>query len=340
MAIFAKLCALLAFGSCIVTAEPIVTIKQSPAGDIAYRGSISDSIEHFQNIKYAHDTSGAHRFAPPEPYIPPWGTEMDATTPGAACPQLSDAIPLAFVETKDMREDCLSLRIARPAGTNPGAKLPVVVWLHGGGVVKGSAYDPHFQPDRMINYSKTLGKPVIYVALNYRLSIFGFARLPILKEQKSMNVGMRDQRAGFQWIKDNIEAFGGDPSRITVYGLSAGATFSSMHLLSYGGEKGVPFTQLWGMSGPPGTALNMTSDATEIHTQAVARKVGCEQSEDNALLECLREVPMQKLLDVAMQYSAVNHPPVGLFNFIPSIDGDMFNEQLSVSYKKGRFVKG
>ncbi len=99
---------------------------------------------------------------------------MDATTPGAACPQLSDAIPLAFVETKDMREDCLSLRIARPAGTNPGAKLPVVVWLHGGGVVKGSAYDPHFQPDRMINYSKTLGKPVIYVALNYRLSIFRF----------------------------------------------------------------------------------------------------------------------------------------------------------------------
>lgn len=119
-----------------------------------------------------------------------------------------------------------------------------------------------------------------HVALNYRLTIFGFARLPILKDQKSLNVGMRDQRAGFQWVKDNIAAFGGDPEKITSFGLSAGGTFTSLHLMTFGGEQGVPFTQAWSMSGPPGTALNMTSDATEIHTRSVAEAAGCSVGKD------------------------------------------------------------
>lgn len=128
--------------------------------------------------------------------------------------------------------------------------------------------------------SVTLGKPVIHVVLNYRLTIFGFVRLPILKDQKFLNVGMRDQRAGFQWVKDNIAEFGGDPDKITAFGLGSGGTFSSLHLMTYGGERGVPFTRAWAMSGPPGTALNMTSDATELHTYAVAEKLGCKDDDD------------------------------------------------------------
>jgi carboxylesterase type B len=94
------------------------------------------------------------------------------------------------------------------------------------------------------------------------------------------------------------------------------------------------------MSGPPGTALNMSSDVTEKHTEAVGKAVACEQSEDEAFLACLRSVPMETLLNAAMQYSAANHPPAGLFTFIPSVDGDMFPERPSVLYKAGRFVKG
>lgn len=183
-----------------------------------------------------------------------------------------------------------------------------------------------------------------HVALNYRLTIFGFARLPVLKDQKSLNVGMRDQRAGFQWVKDHIAAFGGDPERITSFGLSSGGTFSSLHLMTYAGEKGVPFTQAWAMSGPPGTALNMTSDATEIHTRAVAEIAGCpvenDQNSDQQILQCLRELPMNKLLDVAVEYSQRNHPPLGLFTFIPSIDGDFLPERQSALYRAGKFVKG
>lgn len=184
---------------------------------------------------------------------------------------------------------------------------------------------------------------VKHVALNYRLTIFGFARLPILKDQKSLNVGMRDQRAGFQWVKDNIAAFGGDPERITSFGLSSGGTFTSLHLMTFAGEQGVPFTQAWAMSGPPGTALNMTSDATEIHTRAVAELAGCpfqqNQTPDEEILQCLRDMPMNKLLEVAVEYSQQNHPPLGLFTFIPSVDSDFLPERQSELYRAGKFIK-
>ncbi|KAI1361369.1 alpha/beta-hydrolase [Xylaria arbuscula] len=322
-----------------IATDPIVTLSSSR---ITYRGTSRGSVDDFYNIKFAEGTSGAQRFAPPKPYSPALGSEIDATAPGPACPQTRAGIPPFFPETPNQSEDCLNLRITRPSGSIAGssAKLPVVVHLVGGGVVKGSAYDTTFDPANLVAHSVVLNKPVIHVVLNYRLTIFGFARLPILKDQKSLNVGMRDQRAGFQWVKDNIAAFGGDPERITAFGLSSGGTFSSLHLSAYGGELGVPFTQAWVMSGPPGTALNMTSDATEIHTYAVAEKLGCSEGNDKAVLDCLRQVPMDKLTETAMAYSVDNHPPTGLFTFIPSIDDDFLPQRQSALYKSGKFVKG
>lgn len=335
-----KFCSLFSFLTLlvhVVITKPLVTL---PETQVTYHGTSVDSVEHFQNIRFAHDASGPRRFAPPASFAPVPGTEVDASTPGAACPQTRDAMTPFFAETKEMSEDCLNLRIARPQGTTSKSRLPVVVWLHGGGVVKGSAYDPHFEPDNLIRLSKDIDNPVIYVALNYRLTVFGFARMPILKQQQSLNVGMRDQRAGFQWVKDNIDAFGGDSGKITVFGLSAGGTFASLHLMAYGGEQGVPFNQVWAMTGPPGTALNMSSEISETHTAAVAKSVRCDLKEEAEVLECLREVPMNELLDAAMTYSVANFSPAGLFTFIPSVDDDIYPAPPSVLYKAGRFVRG
>jgi carboxylesterase type B len=304
-----------------------------------YQGTLSSGIEHFQSIRYAKPPTGPLRFAPPEPYTSPENNIIDATAPGPACPQSKAAMPPFLSEVPEISEDCLNLRIARPEGTNAGDKLPVIVWVHTGGVVKGSAYDPHFAPDNLVTRSVELGKPVLYVAINYRLTIFGFARLAKLEREKSLNVGMRDQRMALEWVRRNIAAFGGDPESVTAFGLSAGGTMTGLQMIAYGGEQGVPFDRAWMMSGPPGTAVNMSSDAAIGHTLAVAERLECA-GDDEELVQCLRQVPMGKLLDVAMEYSVQNFPPAGLFTFIPCVDGDMFSESATEMYRKGKFVKG
>ena len=100
---------------------------------VSYRGLSTNRVEHFQNIFYAEDTSGVNRFAPPIPYIPAPGTIVDTTTAGAWCPQGLGGPPLPFTSlVTNVSENCLSLRIARPSNTRAYAKLPVLVWLHGG----------------------------------------------------------------------------------------------------------------------------------------------------------------------------------------------------------------
>ncbi|KAI1097717.1 Alpha/Beta hydrolase protein [Jackrogersella minutella] len=181
----------------VVASNPIVKFEERK---ITYRGVPRCSVEDFGTIRFAHDTSGLRRFAPPEPYTPPEGTEIEATAPGPACPQPTVGIPPFFGETPIQSEDCLNLRVTRPMGTTASDKLPVVIHVIGGGVIKAFVYlaTSIFDPANLITYSISINKPVIHVAFNYRLYIYGFARLGILMDRNSLDVGMRDQRAGSQ----------------------------------------------------------------------------------------------------------------------------------------------
>ena len=108
------------------------SVKNSHSG-VTYQGTSANGVEHFQNIFYAEDTSGANRFAPPVPYMPSPGTIVDATTAGAWCPQGTGAAPLPFTSPiTNISENCLSLRIARASGTDASMRLPVLVYIHGG----------------------------------------------------------------------------------------------------------------------------------------------------------------------------------------------------------------
>ena len=110
--------------------QPIVSNVRT---GISYRGTSVNGVEHFQNIFYAEDTAGSNRFAPPVTFTPPRGTVVDATAAGAWCPQGTGGPPLPFTSPiNNVSENCLSLRIARPSGILGSAKLPVLVWLHGG----------------------------------------------------------------------------------------------------------------------------------------------------------------------------------------------------------------
>lgn len=152
-----------------IGAEPIVSFGDRK---VTYRGVTRDLVEDFHNIKFAHDTAGPRRFAPPEPYTPPDGSEIDGTSHGPACPQYQAAIPPFFDETPEISENCLHLRITRPAGTTASDRLPVVVHLVGGGVVKGSTYDSHIDPKNLITHSLSLDKPIIVNTLYSRVILY------------------------------------------------------------------------------------------------------------------------------------------------------------------------
>ena len=116
-----------------IRSSSVAPVVMNTRTNVSYRGTSVRGVEQFQNIFYAEDTSGGNRFAPPVPYTPSPGTIVDATAPGAACPQGAGAAPLPFTSPiTNVSENCLSLRIARPAGIKVSAKLPVMVWIHGG----------------------------------------------------------------------------------------------------------------------------------------------------------------------------------------------------------------
>ncbi|KAE8322827.1 lipase [Aspergillus sergii] len=319
---------------------PTVT---DPARDIKYLGSYSLGVEHYQNISYAEAPWGKRRFAPPIPFQYARGSVVDATLPGAWCPQgIGDVLPFTS-RVVNISEDCLSLRVARPTVTRNDARLPVLVWIHGGGHALGSASEVLYNPDGLVRQSVADGQPLIYVAINYRLGFFGFATSKAMAENKQTNAGLRDQRAALEWVRDNIEVFGGDPQRVTVVGQSVGASDIGLHLTSFEGTKGVPFQQAIMMSGGPGLNFNTKSDLVANNTAAIARRVGCaEEGDDQSLetLECLRDVPFDVLTNLSVTASRTARPPFGEGFFFPTFDGDFIRDRPSQLMRSGKFVKG
>ena len=186
-------------------AFPSTPIAKNERLNVSYKGVASHGVEHFYNLFYAKDTSGSNRFAPPTRFIPQEGAIVDASSPGAFCAQGTGDAAFPFTSpVLNISENCLSLRVSRPKGTTAGSKLPVVVWIHGGGSALGTAYDQLYNPDGLIRQGKQNGQPIVFVAMNYRLGIFGFATNKALRGKKHGNVGLRDQRAALEWVRQVI----------------------------------------------------------------------------------------------------------------------------------------
>ncbi|KAJ5706967.1 alpha/beta-hydrolase [Penicillium malachiteum] len=309
--------------------------------DITYIGSVLGDVEHFQNIFYGEEPTGPRRFASPIPVNPPGGSVIDATKAGAWCPQgTGDILPFTSRVT-NISENCLSLRIARSRGSTSDQKLPVVVYLHGGGHALGSASETLYTPDGLIQEAFASGGPLIYVGINYRLVLFGFATSKTMIEMKQTNAGLRDQRAALEWIRDNIEAFGGDPSRVTAIGQSVGASDIGLHLVSYNGTRGVPFQQAMLMSGA--TGLNFNSDPAHVteNTASIAKAANCVSTEDAEslkTLECLQRIPFEVLTNLSVTASREARPPFGEGFFYPTIDGDILPGRPSELLRAGKVV--
>lgn len=187
---------------------PVVTV----AGG-AVRGSSDGSVARFLGVPYAAAPVGGLRFRPPAPVVA-WDGERDATAHGPTAPKIPYPPPFdrLFPEVEIPGDEYLNVAVWAPAGGLGSGHAPVMVWIHGGSFVNGSNSVP------MYDGSAFARDGVVVVSVNYRLGAEGFVHLP----PHAVNLGLQDQLAALQWVRDNVAAFGGDPARVTVAGESAG----------------------------------------------------------------------------------------------------------------------
>ena len=193
---------------------------QTREGDL--EGLSLNGLQTFMGIPFAAPPIGEQRWQPPGD-VKNWSGTRQAKDFGSACPQRVyddfDMIP----KGRAMDEDCLSLNVSAPNGA---ADLPVLVMIHGGGFVEGSG-EYLFQLAPLMK-----AKGVIFVTLNYRLAGLGFLAHPELDGGQGVNFGLMDQMAALRWVNRNIAAFGGDPKKVTIVGVSAGAMSVNMLMAS------------------------------------------------------------------------------------------------------------
>jgi carboxylesterase type B len=172
--------------------------------DGVLRGFRRHDVDNFLGVRYAQPPTGHLRWSPPKP-VTPWKGVRSAEAYGNRCPALpSTNGPLSLTE------DCLFLNVQRPAKSRSHERLPVYVWIHGGGLVNGSSN----QHDGT-KFVRETG--IIVVTINYRLGVLGFLAHPALTaaQGESGNYGFMDQQQALRWVRRNIAAFGGDPHRLT-----------------------------------------------------------------------------------------------------------------------------
>jgi para-nitrobenzyl esterase len=204
---------------------PVRTFSGPVSGTTSSDGKISI----FRGIPFAVPPVGDLRWTAPQP-VKPWKSVLKADQFGASCMQQlqRSRLPWAkeFMAQNDDSEDCLTLNVWTPSLTRD-KKLPVFVWIHGGGFAEGSSEIPVYEGTELARTG------MVVVTINYRLGVFGFLAHPELTAESphhsSGNYGLEDQVAALEWVKKNIQAFGGDPDNVTICGQSAGA--ASIHAL-------------------------------------------------------------------------------------------------------------
>ncbi|KAF3030899.1 hypothetical protein E8E15_011313 [Penicillium rubens] len=252
----------------------------------------------------------------------------NATEYGYDCPGYgSDTTSMVNKGLITLNEDCLNLNIIRPNTDGSHGLLPVMIWIFGGGWSQGATADPRYNMSYIVEQSVLNDKPVLGVSINYRLAAFGFLDSEEVRAEGNTNLALRDQRTAMRWVKKNIKAFGGDPSKITIWGESAGAYSVGAHLVTNNGDNEGLFRAAILDSG---SAVGPPYNGTEWHQpmyNRIVERTGCTNSTNT--LQCLRELPYEAL------YSHANE---GL-EWFATIDGSFIAQYPQISYKEGKLTR-
>jgi len=290
------------------SAQPVAAKKIEPgptvatrAGDV--RGFIEDGIIVFKGVRYGADTAQT-RFAAPMPPAP-WSEVRDARNYGASAPQ--EPYPpgtagglfesWATDPAPPNSEDTLFLNVWTPA-LRDGRKRPVMVWFHGGGFSRGSGSSNAYDGIRLARRGD-----VVVVTVNHRLNLFGHLYLARYGQQftHSGNAGVLDLVLSLEWVRDNIETFGGDPANVTIFGESGGGSKVSV-LMAMDNAKGL-FHRAVIESG--GRLENTDRETAAEGTQRVVEALGLTQETIGEILT----MPVSRLQRAAADVIAAGHRP-------------------------------
>ena len=270
-------------------------IAHTDLGDV--QGASVNGTNRFLGIPYAKPPVGPLRFAAPEAALPYAQKPFVAQTWGAGCPQICK-LP-AGACSASFSEDCLTLNVYSPSERSDA--LPVMVWIHGGRYVAGAGGVPLYDGQSLSQQG------IVVVSLNYRLGILGFLATT---DGLEGNFALQDQRLALQWVQRNIASFGGDPTRVTIAGQSAGAYSVAAHLaspLSAG-----LFHKASMFSWPSSIGSRTMKDAKHLGHK-VTKKLGCHRSTATA---CLRSKSVHDILDAQSDLSIPLWPNT-LHSFMP-----------------------
>ena len=280
------------------------------------RGSSRDGVNAFLGIPYAAPAVGADRYRAPQPVVP-WDGERTATEHGPTAAQSAYPPPMDTVlpSSVDPGDDYLNVSVWAPEGAD---SLPVMVWIHGGAFVRGAS--------SVVTYdgSAFARDGVVVVGLNYRLGVPGFAVL----EGAPTNLGLRDQVAALEWVRDNVAVFGGNPEDVTVFGESAGG-MSVATLMASPAARGL-FHRAVIQSGN-GAAVCSLDDARRVSAEIAAHLGVPATAEAFGALDPEEVVAAQTAVALAIQAdpdpqrwgASVLRGGLGIMSLFPVIDGEI-----------------
>ncbi|TGJ82189.1 hypothetical protein E0Z10_g6579 [Xylaria hypoxylon] len=308
-------------------------------------------VENFAGIPFADAPVGNLRLRPPQRRTKSLGT-FDASGLGPACPQfffsnkgdlLTSVLgnlldtPLFQVVT-GQTEDCLTIRVQRPVGTAPNAKLPVLFWIFGGAFELGSPQ--MYDATGLILNGIVQKKPFVFVSVNYRVGGFGFLPGKEILADGAANLGLLDQRMGLEWVQDNIAAFGGDPTKVTIWGESAGSISVYNQMALYGGNNTYKGNKLFRAaimnSGSIVPADKVDCERCQDIYDQVVKSAGCSSSKDS--LQCLRAADYNTFLSAANSVSGVLSYTSVALSYLPRPDGTALPDSPDILAKTGRYA--
>lgn len=297
-------------------AHAAVPVAQTTDGRISGVDA-NDGVNRFFGIPYAKPPVGALRWKAPQPPAA-WAGTRNASRFGSSCPQDADMFGPASAN-----EDCLTLNVYAPA-TPSAATRPVLVYIHGGGFLSGagSYYDASVLAQKTDS---------VVVTINYRLGVLGFLTTTGMRgESRAVNFGLQDQYAALRWVQRNASAFGGDASRVTIAGQSAGAISGCLALVS---PKAAGLFHRVIMHSGPCVLATQPLDVALTKGDAVATKAGCAKG--SGQMACLRGKSVAALLAATRAQTPAE--AISNASLLATIDGEVVTGAVLSSMVRGQF---